>query len=101
MHTGPCTSARALNLTTLVSPPSKFTLADRPQVLLYNFFEDSTATPNQWRLVLNGISDGDGLPGVPTFDETRHASICAEVFCLLPELLLVHPQLTHDVWDGS
>jgi hypothetical protein len=29
--------------------------------------------------MLSGVSDGDDLPGAPTFDETRHANICAEV----------------------
>jgi len=37
------------------------------------------ATPNQWRLVLNGVSNADNLSEVPTFDETRHASVCVEV----------------------
>ena len=44
------------------------------------------ATLNQWRLVLNEISNGENLPNVPTFDETRHASICVEVCRLLSEL---------------
>ena len=44
------------------------------------------ATPNQWRLVLCGVSNGDNLSGVPTFDEARHASVRAEVHCLRPEL---------------
>jgi hypothetical protein len=66
-----------------VSLPSlqTYVVTDKAQVLLYNFFKDSTATLNQWRLVLNGISDGSGLLDAPTFDETRHASICAEVRC--------------------
>ena len=43
------------------------------------------ATLNQWRLVLNEVPDSIGdLPDAPTFDETRHASICAEVCCLPP-----------------
>ena len=51
----------------------------RTKVLLYNFFEDSTATSAQWRLVLNMVSDWEGLSTGPTFNETRHASICIEV----------------------
>ena len=56
-----------------------YLFTDETKVLLYNFFKDSTATPNQWRLVLNGITDGGHLSDAPTFDETRHASICVEV----------------------
>ncbi|KAF9647525.1 hypothetical protein BDM02DRAFT_3187952 [Thelephora ganbajun] len=48
-------------------------------VLLYNFFEDSTATLSQWRLVLNDVEQKDHDYGVPVFDETRHASICSEL----------------------
>ena len=66
-------------------------ITDKTKVLLYNFFEDSTATPNQWRLVLNGISNRDNLSGVPTFDEVRHAIVCAEVGSLLLEASLSSP----------
>ena len=59
-----------------------YLITDEIKVLLYNFFEDSTATSSQWRLVLNGLSDGANLLDAPTFDETRHASICVEVCCL-------------------
>jgi hypothetical protein len=76
---------------TLVSSVFKPTLLTTKQVVLYNFFEDSTATPNQWRLVLNEISNGDDLPDVPTFDETRHASICVEVCCLLSKHFFLRP----------
>ena len=47
--------------------------------MLYNFFEDSPATANQWRLILNGVADRENLQVAPAFDETRHASICVEV----------------------
>ena len=57
-------------------------LYQRTKVLLYNFFEDSTATSNQWRLVLNMVSKGGNSSYVPTFGETRHAIICMEVCCL-------------------
>ena len=63
-----------------------YVVTDNTKVLLYNFFKDSTATLSQWRLVLNGISDGNDLLGAPAFDETRHTSICVEVCCLWPEL---------------
>lgn len=59
-----------------------FLVADKTKVLLYNFFGDSNATLNQWRLVLNRISEGEGISDAPTFDDTRHASICVEVHCL-------------------
>ena len=45
---------------------------------MYNFFKDSMATLNQWRLVLNEVSNGRRLDA-PAFDETRHASVCVEV----------------------
>ena len=62
-----------------------YPVADKIKVLLYNFFGDSTATLNQWRLVLNGVSGRDDLSDAPTFDETRHASICVEVCYLRPK----------------
>lgn len=47
-----------------------------PQVLLYNFFKDSTASASQWRLIMkNGSNDKPA----PDFDETKHASLCTEV----------------------
>jgi len=56
-----------------------YLITNKTKILLYNFFKDSTANLNQWRLVLNGISEGDNPFDAPTFDETRHASVCAEV----------------------
>ncbi|GLB36677.1 putative uvrD-like helicase C-terminal domain [Lyophyllum shimeji] len=49
-------------------------------VLLFNFFEDSTVELSQWRLLLN-VLDDNSINGVaaPRFDETRHAGICAEL----------------------
>ena len=61
--------------------PHVYRTTDKNKVLLYNFFEDSTATPSQWRLVLNGVFNGDNLSDAPAFDETRHASVCVEVRC--------------------
>jgi len=69
----------------------------RTKVLLYNFFEDSMATSNQWRLVLNQVSNGDNFLNVQTFDETRHASICMEV-CNLWQAFL---SPAHATWVRS
>ena len=52
------------------------------QVLLYNFFKDSTASANQWRLILRDGSDGTHNTSAPGFDETKHAGICTEVLPL-------------------
>jgi len=49
------------------------------------------ATLNQWRLVLNGVSNRDNLSGVPTFNEARHASVCVEVRCFLLETSFSSP----------
>ena len=66
-------------------------ISDKTKVLLYNFFADSTATLSQWRLVLNGVIEGDILSDAPTFDETRHASICIEVCHPRPKTLYPLP----------
>ncbi|KAH8984681.1 hypothetical protein EDB92DRAFT_1885663 [Lactarius akahatsu] len=49
-------------------------------VLLYNFFEDSTVDVSQWRVVLNAIDRAQRakIPA-PTFDENRHAGVCSEL----------------------
>ena len=47
------------------------------QVLLYNFFEDSSASAADWRVILNALDQPP--PGVPLFDWLRHASICSEL----------------------
>ena len=75
-----------------------YLISDKTKVLLYNFFGDSTATLNQWRLVLNEVSDEKNLSDAPTFDETRHANICVEVFYLRLKLLCVS---THTIWADS
>ena len=54
------------------------------QVLLYNFFKDSTANVNQWRVVRRGNSDETHDIPAPDFDETKHASICTEVSLSFP-----------------
>ena len=61
-----------------------YRISNSTQVLLYNFFKDSTASASQWRLVMR--DSPDGVP-VPDFDETKHAGICTEV---LPSLY-AHP----------
>lgn len=50
-------------------------------VLLYNFFEDSSADLSSWRVVLNGLSDRHRqlMEAAPTFDSIRHAKICTEL----------------------
>jgi len=52
---------------------------------------DSKAKLNQWRLVLNGVPNGDNPHDAPTFDETRHASICVEVCCSQCNLFFPSP----------
>ncbi|KAG8752687.1 hypothetical protein FRC12_011837, partial [Ceratobasidium sp. 428] len=47
-------------------------------VLLYNFFEDSTPTASTWRVILHGLQGVNTGP-VPRFDEIRHAVICTEL----------------------
>lgn len=50
------------------------------QVLLFNFFEDSTADVSQWRVVLNAVPpEQRGKLSAPRFDEARHSGICREV----------------------
>lgn len=48
------------------------------QVLLYNFFEDSTVDLAQWRVILN-ILPGLKNAKCPRFDENRHSGVCREV----------------------
>ncbi|KAJ2932243.1 hypothetical protein H1R20_g4868, partial [Candolleomyces eurysporus] len=49
-------------------------------VLLYRFFEDSTADLGQWRVVLNLVKAATGQSMcAPRFDEERHAGICSEL----------------------
>ncbi|KAJ6519176.1 hypothetical protein C8R45DRAFT_1204389 [Mycena sanguinolenta] len=47
-------------------------------VLLYNFFEDSTVGAAQWRVVLNALGTNGGIPA-PLFDPARHAGVCLEL----------------------
>ena len=44
--------------------------------------------------MLDGIVDGEELSDAPSFDETRHASICVEVRCWLSELFFPPPLMS-------
>ncbi|KAJ7715028.1 hypothetical protein DFH07DRAFT_762888, partial [Mycena maculata] len=48
-------------------------------VLLYNFFEDSTVAESQWRVVLNVMDRIRDAPPAPNLDRIRHASVCTEL----------------------
>ncbi|KAH7101434.1 hypothetical protein BKA62DRAFT_703810 [Auriculariales sp. MPI-PUGE-AT-0066] len=50
-------------------------------VLIFNFFGDSTVSDQQWRVVLNALTDAVDQAGVPapTFDAIRHAGVCADL----------------------
>ncbi|KAL5534681.1 hypothetical protein ACEPAG_1145 [Sanghuangporus baumii] len=49
-------------------------------VLLYNFFEDSSCIVSQWRVILNFLAiDKESSMAVPRFDDLRHAGICTEL----------------------
>ncbi|KAF5377280.1 hypothetical protein D9615_006447 [Tricholomella constricta] len=49
-------------------------------VLLFNFFEDSTLELSQWRLLLSASDDiTTTAVAAPHFDTTRHAGVCAEL----------------------
>ncbi|KAH6917677.1 hypothetical protein BKA70DRAFT_1178699 [Coprinopsis sp. MPI-PUGE-AT-0042] len=47
-------------------------------VLLYQFFEDSTVDMSRWRVLLNMMPDHE-RPPAPHFDPIRHASLCSEL----------------------
>lgn len=49
-------------------------------VLLYNFFEDSTVDLSQWRVILNALDDSmKKRIKCPQFDDTRHSGVCREL----------------------
>ncbi|KAI0089819.1 hypothetical protein BDY19DRAFT_1047690 [Irpex rosettiformis] len=49
-------------------------------VLLYNFFEDSTVSVGQWRVILNALPFRDGINlDCPMFDSIRHSGVCREL----------------------
>ncbi|KAK0198014.1 hypothetical protein F5146DRAFT_1130958 [Armillaria mellea] len=70
-------------------------------VLLYNFFADSSAGLAQWRVVLNAIEEKKQDPRnpPPQFDHIRHASICNE----LKSLYVAITRARENIWiaDGS
>ncbi|KAH7101437.1 P-loop containing nucleoside triphosphate hydrolase protein [Auriculariales sp. MPI-PUGE-AT-0066] len=50
-------------------------------VLIYNFFNDSSVSEQQWRVVLNALVDTPSEQDLaaPEFDAIRHASVCADL----------------------
>ncbi|EPQ56620.1 P-loop containing nucleoside triphosphate hydrolase protein [Gloeophyllum trabeum ATCC 11539] len=48
-------------------------------VLLYNFFADSSCTLSQWRMILAVVVEIGPSARAPTFNEVRHAGICNEL----------------------
>nr|GAT46622.1 predicted protein [Mycena chlorophos] len=48
-------------------------------VLIFNFFEDSTVGEAQWRVVLNALDEDSRKEAVPAFDKARHAGVCVEL----------------------
>ncbi|KAH8834708.1 hypothetical protein DL96DRAFT_1808678 [Flagelloscypha sp. PMI_526] len=48
-------------------------------VLLYNFFEDSSVELAQWRVVLNVLVETKPSVTPPRFNETLHAGVCNEL----------------------
>ena len=51
-------------------------------VLIFDFFNDSSVTEKQWRVVLNAMpvqDDGEGGVLAPAFDSIRHAGVCADL----------------------
>lgn len=59
------------------------------QVLLFNFFEDSSAELSQWRVVLNALDEHERNCPAPVFDKARHAGICLEVSRVDSRLIVV------------
>ncbi|KZV61209.1 hypothetical protein PENSPDRAFT_693623 [Peniophora sp. CONT] len=49
-------------------------------VMLFNFFEDSTVDVSAWRVVLNALNaqQREGEPA-PDFNDTKHAGVCSEL----------------------
>ena len=74
--------------------------AEKTKVVLYNFFENSTATLSQWRLVLNDVEQKDHSYEAPVFDETRHAGICSEASHVVSrpvKFLITTPEFTVEI----
>ncbi|KAM5542264.1 hypothetical protein V8D89_004137 [Ganoderma adspersum] len=69
-------------------------------VLLYNFFEDSTVDLSQWRVVLNALpQDRRAAHPAPRFDDARHSGVCRE----LKFLYVAITRARKNLWiaDGS
>ncbi|KAK0440837.1 hypothetical protein EV421DRAFT_1905200 [Armillaria borealis] len=64
-------------------------------VLLYNFFADSSAGLTQWRVVLNAVEESKQDPRnpPPQFDHIRHASICNELKSLYAAITRAHENI--------
>ncbi|CAG8575551.1 17069_t:CDS:2, partial [Acaulospora colombiana] len=68
-------------------------------VLLYNFFQDSTIT-TEWRVLLNEVEDQRrGKVSAPSFDELRHVGVCSELKFLYVGLTRARNHLW--IWDNS
>jgi len=68
-------------------------------VLLYNFFEDSSVE-SEWRVVLNGIPpEKRGGIAVPEFNKLRHTGVCSELKFLYVGLTRARNNLW--IWDTS
>ncbi|EMD41416.1 hypothetical protein CERSUDRAFT_89982 [Gelatoporia subvermispora B] len=69
-------------------------------VLLYNFFDDSTVDLSQWRVVLNALpADEFAKYPAPRFDDSRHSGVCRE----LKFLYVAITRARKNLWiaDGS
>ncbi|EJF58549.1 hypothetical protein DICSQDRAFT_172899 [Dichomitus squalens LYAD-421 SS1] len=69
-------------------------------VLLYNFFEDSTVDLSQWRVVLNALPQEQRVDHpAPRFDDARHSGVCRE----LKFLYVAITRARKNLWiaDGS
>ncbi|KAI0757678.1 hypothetical protein C8Q80DRAFT_1134850 [Daedaleopsis nitida] len=69
-------------------------------VLLYNFFEDSTVDLSQWRVVLNALPEQlRANHPAPRFDDARHSGVCRE----LKFLYVAITRARKNLWiaDGS
>ncbi|KAI0716097.1 hypothetical protein C8T65DRAFT_606293 [Cerioporus squamosus] len=69
-------------------------------VLLYNFFEDSTVDLSQWRVVLNALpQERRANHPAPRFDDARHSGVCRE----LKFLYVAITRARKNLWiaDGS
>ncbi|TCD65379.1 hypothetical protein EIP91_002743 [Steccherinum ochraceum] len=61
-------------------------------VLLYNFFEDSTVDLAMWSVILNALPQP--LHHCPRFDKTRYGGVCHELKCLYVAVT----RARHNLW---